>query len=235
MSVINSETLLSAAEIRAVPIQECGEPLIDIKKIAGLTYGPPPEYPATEPDYTWLRKGVFERLLTAQSCLPSSQRLRLYEGFRSLRVQAQLFERERERVMKRNPSLSIEEAFLETCRLVSPVTYFDGTQNIPPHNTGGAVDVEIIDLSGGVIDFGMEIREWATVNPALCKTLATGLTPQAQNNRALLVEIMTESGFVNYSEEWWHFSYGDRYWARKSGHDFAIYGSVEAHLGGSNG
>jgi D-alanyl-D-alanine dipeptidase len=29
----------------------------------------------------------------------------------------------------------------------------------------------------------------------------------------LLVTAMTSVGFVNYAHEWWHYSYGDRYWA----------------------
>ena len=29
--------------------------------------------------------------------------------------------------------------------------------------------------------------------------------------------LMTAAGFVNYSEEWWHYSYGDRLWARTFG------------------
>ena len=33
------------------------------------------------------------------------------------------------------------------------------------------------------------------------------------NRRELLINIMTKVGFVNYPLEWWHWSYGDRYWA----------------------
>ncbi|MDT7587682.1 MAG: zinc D-Ala-D-Ala dipeptidase, partial [Pseudonocardiales bacterium] len=31
-------------------------------------------------------------------------------------------------------------------------------------------------------------------------------------------------GFVNYPTEWWHWSYGDRYWAIKTTAAAAIYG-----------
>lgn len=33
-------------------------------------------------------------------------------------------------------------------------------------------------------------------------------------------------GFVNYPAEYWHWSYGDRYWAYHVGHEFALYGIV---------
>ena len=35
---------------------------------------------------------------------------------------------------------------------------------------------------------------------------------------------MTATGFVNYPSEWWHWSYGDRYWAFIAGPSHARYG-----------
>jgi D-alanyl-D-alanine dipeptidase len=37
---------------------------------------------------------------------------------------------------------------------------------------------------------------------------------------------MTGAGFVNYPYEWWHYSYGDRYWAFVKGTRPAIYGGL---------
>jgi hypothetical protein len=47
------------------------------------------------------------------------------------------------------------------------------------------------------------------------------LTPPQRANRRRLADALTAVGFVNYPEEWWHFSYGDRLWAQISrfGHD----------------
>ena len=39
--------------------------------------------------------------------------------------------------------------------------------------------------------------------------------------------MLTWSGFVNYPTEWWHWSYGDRYWALTTGAAAALYGPVE--------
>lgn len=55
-------------------------------------------------------------------------------------------------------------------------------------------------------------------------TAAEGLSPVARDNRAILVSVMSASGFVNYPHEWWHWSYGDRYWALCSGNPVALYG-----------
>lgn len=37
------------------------------------------------------------------------------------------------------------------------------------------------------------------------------------HRRRLLYHTMLAAGFINYSEEWWHYSYGDRLWARTFG------------------
>ena len=226
MNTTNPEILSASDAIRRIPIVECGERLIDIRATGGIAFGPAPDCPETAPEYTWVRESVIKRLQAAQSSLPPGLKIRLYEGFRSLTVQALLFAEEQARVIKRNPNLSPKEAFQETTRLVSPVELLDGTSNVPPHNTGGAVDVELVDGSGQVIDFGMKIREWASVAPALCKTEGAEISEAARVNRELLLHSMEQAGFVNYSEEWWHFSYGDRHWAFLSGQKAAIFGRV---------
>ena len=43
----------------------------------------------------------------------------------------------------------------------------------------------------------------------------------------LLRNVLKEVGFVNFCDEWWHFSYGDQNWAVKTDADYAIYGSME--------
>ena len=39
---------------------------------------------------------------------------------------------------------------------------WNGEFNIPTHNTGAAVDVDIIDDQGCPRDFGMQIQDWDT-------------------------------------------------------------------------
>ena len=44
-------------------------------------------------------------------------------------------------------------------------------------------------------------------------------------NRRLLYTAMTAVGFTNYPEEWWHYDYGDLFWAAMTGKD-ALYASI---------
>ena len=45
-----------------------------------------------------------------------------------------------------------------------------------------------------------------------------------KNNRKVLVEAMASAGFRNYAREYWHYSYGDAYWAVRRKEKVAIYG-----------
>jgi D-alanyl-D-alanine dipeptidase len=214
-------------EILAVPIVECEEPLIDIKDYDELRYGPPPECELTAGCYTKMRKTAYEKLCQAQKQLPKGWRFQLYEGFRSLSVQQMLFEQIYNQVVSRDPKKNHQENFIETTKLVSPVINLDGSRNIPAHNTGGAIDIEIIMENGQLADMGMAAKDWCNVAPDLCSTGYTEINETAKKNRKLLFDLLTAHGFINYPTEWWHYSYGDRYWGYHQKIKQAIYGSVE--------
>jgi D-alanyl-D-alanine dipeptidase len=48
---------------------------------------------------------------------------------------------------------------------------------------------------------------------------------QRMENRRLLYHVMVKAGFSSYEEEWWHFSYGDQFWAVKR-EVSAVYGAA---------
>lgn len=213
---------ISDPPVVKVPIVDSAEPLVSVANHIEL--GPPPECPATRDNYHFVRQGVLARLTLAQQSLPKGLRLRLYEGYRSPEFQRTLFAQQLAQVKITHPQLSFSERYQKAAQLVAPVETLTGEGLTPPHSSGGAVDIEIVDSSGKVIDFGMEIKDWAEVPAALCATDAPGLSTEAMQNRALLISVMEEAGFVNYSREWWHFSFGDQYWAYMSNERQAHYG-----------
>ncbi len=216
----------SSPDIQAIPVDECHEPLVDLTQCSDLRVGPPPECPETAPDYGWVRQGVRDRLIQAQALLPDGIYLRLYEGYRSAAVQQMLFANHLAQVKQDQPDLSEQQAYVEATQLVSAPTRPDGSENTPPHSTGAAVDVELVDERGVVLDFGMEIVDWSRVSLALCETECAELSECAKHHRQRLLDVMQQVGFVNYPQEWWHFSYGDQFWAYTLGQPAAIYGRV---------
>lgn len=101
--------------ITAIPIQENGEPFIDVREEGKIIIGPSPEIPDNR-DYTFLRKTVYEKLLEAQSPLPSGLHFCLYEGYRSLELQQRLFEDRFAIIKAHHPDWSYEQQFLKLRR-----------------------------------------------------------------------------------------------------------------------
>jgi D-alanyl-D-alanine dipeptidase len=61
-----------------------------------------------------------------------------------------------------------------------------------------------------------------------CFTGASSISRLAARNRWLLIDLLTGVGLVNYPTEWWHWSYGERYWAHATGAPAAIFGPVNS-------
>ncbi|WP_163130776.1 M15 family metallopeptidase [Agarivorans sp. Alg241-V36] len=218
-------TDISAPMVINIPIKESNEALVSID--GHIDYGPPPESPLTRANYKLLREQVLVKLLKVEAGLPTGLKLRLYEGYRSPSFQQQLFIQHMQRVLSAEPKLNREQSYRKTALLVAPTETIDGKPLSPPHSTGGAVDIEIIDSKGKVLDFGMEVKDWHKVSNGLCCSNCADISLRAQNNRLLLASAMLKEGFVNYTREWWHFSYGDQYWAYSTEASHAVYGRIE--------
>ena len=53
------------------------------------------------------------------------------------------------------------------------------------------------------------------------------ISKEAEKNRKILNNALSEVGFVNYPSEWWHYSFGDRLWAKLTGSKIAIFGKMD--------
>ncbi len=62
-------------------------------------------------------------------------------------------------------------------------------------------------------------------NGRLSLTTSTHISAEAKKNRQIMSKVLADAGFVNYPTEYWHWSYGDRYWAFMTGHANAFYGN----------
>ena len=63
---------------------------------------------------------------------------------------------------------------------------------------------------------------------SLSQTQTEIISLEAQKNRSIMSRALSSVGFVNYPTEYWHWSYGDRYWAYHKHKTYAIYGMVES-------
>ena len=217
--------LISDPRVLAIPISDINESWVDLTKQNAIVYGPSPEIPNNK-DYTYLRKTVYDKLIMAQNKLPKGLHFCLYEGYRSLSLQKMIFDKQLSNVKKRHPDWSSEQVFLETTKLVSPVVNPDHSPNIPPHSTGAAIDVYLIDDHGQAVDMGIHPKDWMNdADGVLSLTNSNHISPLAKKNRQIMMDALSAMDFVNYPTEYWHWSYGDRYWAYTKQQAHAIYGS----------
>ncbi|MGE3920040.1 MAG: M15 family metallopeptidase [Gammaproteobacteria bacterium] len=218
--------LIADPRILAVPVIENHEPMIELRDQDEIVFGPSPEI-LNNTDYTKLRKSVYEKLKQAQALLPKGMHFCLYEGYRSIKLQKMLFDNRYHSVKSQHPDWNQSELFAEAIKLVSPVINEDGSKNIPPHSTGGAVDVYLIDDQGKPFDMGIHPKDWMKdLDASLSLTNSKIISKEAQKNRVIMSEVLKNVGFVNYPTEYWHWSYGDRYWGFHKNKDHAIYDSV---------
>src|SRR5262249_48323751 len=95
----------------------------------------------------------------------------------------------------------------------------------PPHSTGGAIDIFLVDGNGNRLD---QHSPYEPFDPRSYLFNPPGLTPEALRNRTLLREALLGTGLTNYPSEWWHWSYGDQGWAYRAGDGrAAIYGRLD--------
>lgn len=210
--------------VLAITIQDNHEHFVNLKHQTALVYGPSPEIP-NNIDYTKMRKSVYEKLKQAEAHLPKGLHFCLYEAYRSVQLQKQLFDEQYQNNQRLHPDWSSDALFQETIKLISPVINADGSVNIPPHSTGGAIDVYLIDDDGHAVDMGIHPKDWMKDEGGVRSLTASDrISAAAKKHRYIMSEVLTAVGFVNYPTEYWHWSYGDRYWAYQSKHTHAIYG-----------
>lgn len=167
-----------------------------------------------------VRRPVLDRLLDAAAALPKDLRLVLNEGYRPPRLQRHYFERYAERLRLAHPGHTDAAIHRLASRFVSP-------PEVAPHTAGAAVDVLLTSPEGVELDLGCPIDASPEDSAGRCYTDHPDVTGEPLLLRRELVRAMSLAGLVNYPTEWWHWSYGDRYWALATGRPTALYDAVE--------
>lgn len=151
-----------------------------------------------------LRKTGAEKLLEAAK-LANDQGLDLeiHSLFRSLERQKTEFDLIRADFEKDHPNASELEIWEMTTQFIADPSL------APPHCTGSAVDLRLLDKKGELLDMGVPIN---TVDEK-SYLMSDQISFEAKENRNILLNILLKAGFAPLATEWWHYSYGDCYWA----------------------
>ncbi|MEV6969405.1 M15 family metallopeptidase [Hamadaea sp. NPDC051192] len=210
--------LLSDRRIAELPVADNGEALVDVRTVDGLRVDDRLADPGGA--YAHLREGVVDRLLTAQRRLPDGLRFLIVEGYRPLTLQASYFAEYREQLRAAYPEWDGARLHVEASKYISP-------PEVAPHSTGGTVDLTLCTEDGVELDLGTPINATPLESADRCFTAAPDVPEAAKRARSALGAALTSAGMINYPTEWWHWSFGDRYWALQAGAGHTWYGPVD--------
>src|SRR5438105_3681882 len=127
-------TLLADPDVAAVPVEDNGDPLVDLADCGVNCAGP-------GSDRRLVRSGLADRLMAADAALPRGVRLHVVEGLRSARAQIAIATAYTRELRSTFPELDNDELLRLTSRYVAPL-------EVAPHVAGAAVDVTLIDRLG---------------------------------------------------------------------------------------
>ena len=209
-----------------IKIEECGEPLIAIP-LDKFTVELPHPYVKLGAEYGeqspyCLRQGVVRTLLEAQFLLEKrypNWKIKIYDAYRPVGVQQFMVNYTFDSLVK---NLNLKERQLSAQQrqdLWGQVYELWAAPSLdknmpPPHSTGAAVDVTIVDEHGQTLDMGGDIDELSERSqPNYYLSDRDDVRQQYHFNRQLLNRVMTNAGFCRHPGEWWHFSVGDQMWA----------------------
>jgi D-alanyl-D-alanine dipeptidase len=210
--------LLSDPRVAAVPADDCGDELTDLRQ-TGVLFADDSTGGGHSCTHALVRKELATRLLGAQSRLPGGIRLLVAEGYRDLAAQRTIYNEYEALLRLAHPDWPDTRVLTETSKFVAPV-------GVAPHSTGGAVDLTLCAADGAELDMGTPLDATPEASGDACFTATRHISARARENRQPLCGVLAAVGMVNYPTEWWHWSYGDRYWALLTGAPAALYGPV---------
>ncbi|WP_071191707.1 M15 family metallopeptidase [Trichormus sp. NMC-1] len=218
-----------------IPIIECGEPLVQIPlelfavesphpyEKLGATYGEHSPY--------FLRESVIANLIQAQNYLQLLHPywyIQIFDAYRPVAVQQFMVDysfgealRDRGLTAAQLSPQQREEVW-EAVYEIWAVPSLD-MNTPPPHSTGAAVDITLVDENGQVVDMGSPIDEMSERSHPEYYAKSN---QQYDAHRQLLRDMMLKAGFQRNPREWWHFSFGDQMWAWLQNQPTARYGRL---------
>jgi zinc D-Ala-D-Ala dipeptidase len=208
---------------QTIRIEECGEPLLPLPAEFALV--DPHPYLACGADYGgrspyYLRAGSIDLLKKAQAHLQQVHPgwcFQIFDAYRPVEVQQYMVDYTF-RTAAAEQSLDLQqisatqrEQLWQKVYQIWAVPSFD-LATPPPHSTGAAIDLTILDDQQRPLDMGSPIDEMSDRS----KPDYFAHRPEGQTfhkNRQLLRQVMEAAGFQRHPGEWWHFSWGDQLWA----------------------
>ncbi|MEH6445696.1 MAG: M15 family metallopeptidase [Oceanospirillaceae bacterium] len=156
---------------------------------------------------------VKEKIEQAAKQLPKGLCLMVFEAYRSIERQQMMWDAVYQNVQLASPHFNAQQIYDEAAKWISPPDGFGSG-----HLSGAAIDVTLATPQRDLVDMGTGVQEFNSLT-----VTKAAVSQKVKDNRDILVSCLQSQGLINYPQEWWHFSYGDRLWAELSERDYIYF------------
>jgi D-alanyl-D-alanine dipeptidase len=201
-----------------IKIRECNEILVDIKKLCPDLIIDLGKQRMKKEKTAYLRKTVAEMICCAKKELPEGITFIIGDAWRPQYVQQEIMKKFIKRFSKKYPNLPKTKIVEEAEKYVAPANgkYASG------HMTGGAVDLRLWKKGRKV-----PMKSSKLIYQENAKSFQPKLPKYIQKNREIMFNALKKAGLSNCPREYWHWSYGDIWWAKRNKKKMAIYGVIK--------
>ncbi len=164
----------------------------------------------------YLRQAVWEQLLLASESLPKPYAFLIFDTYRSLETQMDLFQYIYRYLKSLNPELTDLELMAKTRPFVADPYNLEIRHKLS-HPTGAAVDLGLYNKDlNQIVDMGTPFDDPTEQSSThYFKDHTTPMEKKYHEVRSVLYQTMINFEFTNYDKEWWHYDLGDYSWAHK--------------------
>lgn len=208
---------------RDIEIIESDEPLVDLSTTDMMIEPAAFMRGYSKVETVFVRESVVAKLHEAQGALPAGYRFKVYDGFRTRDVQKKMYDETFALVKQNHPDWSDEQITEYTILFVAPAD----SDLLPPHVTGGAIDLTVIDAAENELDMG---GAYGAIGDEVQRDFYKTSNPSIHKNRMMIYNAMKSVEMFSYSHEWWHYNFGNQAWAYELKKDFAFYGDATKYL-----
>lgn len=204
-------------------IAENNDPMVDIANYPFLAVPMYYQQGLSNTPKLYTRRTIAEKLLVLQQTMLQEYQFKIWDPWRSRQVQANIYNKFWQELRVQHPEWDDDKLKYEVGIFVtSPET----PGRIPPHATGGAIDLTLVDkTTGKELNMGTAFDHFGPEANRDYFEVA-GRDEVVRNNRHILHQAMTKAGFSTDPDEWWHFDYGNQKWAMSLNQELAFYGEI---------